>query len=263
MAAVRALLAVLLVGAFGATGAAALEVESVKACLARNAPSVSARYQLEFDSTDARGRVGSQRAEVWWRRFERGERRVLLRLEAPESVAGSALLAVVKPHENPRIHLYLPELGRSQRIYRPEQLRTFFGRSGVELSELWRTLESTPQLADRVLDPEARVANRPAWQVEGLFEIPRQDAVERVVSYVDTETCVPLRIERLDEQGAVRRRLDVDPARLEPLGERWIPRELVFTDLHDGSTARVSVRSVELDVPLAPGLLTVKALARP
>ena len=43
-----------------------------------------------------------------WRRFEAGERRVLFRILAPEKVAGSALLAIVKPEENPELHLYLP-----------------------------------------------------------------------------------------------------------------------------------------------------------
>jgi len=260
---VRRAFALLLALGLQAPAARGIEVESVRECLARNAPTKSARYELGFESSDARGHVESQRAEVWWRRFERDERRVLLRLEAPVSVAGSAVLAIVKPGENPHIHLYLPELGRSQRIYRPEQLRAFFGRTGVELVELWRTLESTPKLAERLLDPATDVGGRPAWQVEGHFEVPRQETSERVVSYVDAETCVPLRIDRLDAGGAPRRRLEVDPKRLDHLGERWVPRELVFTDLADGSSATVNVISVELDVLLAPGLLTVKALARP
>jgi hypothetical protein len=245
----------------GASGAFAIDVSEVRECLARNAPEHSSRYLLSFESRDSRGGVVTQRARVFWRRFERDERRVLLRIEAPEKVAGSALLAIVKPDAPPEIHLYLPELGRSQHIYRAEQLRGFFGRSGVELAELWRMLESTPELAGRLLDPGADVAGREAWRVEGLFEIPREEGKERIVSYIDRQTCVPLRVETFDPSGEARRLLEIDPARVEAEGERWLPREVVFTDLHDGSSATVEVLSADLDALVAPALLTKKALA--
>ena len=257
----RRLRACVLLGAsLSAAAASGIDVTTVQRCLAANAPERSSRYRLGFAVRDATGRVAEQRAQVYWRRFPKGERRVLLRLEAPEKVAGSALLAIVKPDELPEIHLYLPELGRSQRIYRVEQLRGFLGRSGVELAELWRVVEATPELAERLLDADATLAGRHTWAVEGDFEIPRQQGTERVVSHVDQATCVPLRVESFDPSGVARRRLDVDPARLAPLGERWLPRELVFTDLRDGATATVEVLSVELDSDLPAGLLTRKAL---
>lgn len=243
-----------------AAAAPGIDVTTVQRCLTVNAPERSSRYLLGFEAHDAKGRVEVQRAQVYWRRFPRGERRVLLRLEAPEKVAGSTLLAIVKPGDLPEIHLYLPELGRPQRIYRVEQLHGFLGRGGVELAELWRMLEATPELAERLLDADAMVAGRRTWTVEGEFEIPRQEATERVVSQVDQETCVPLRVETFDRSGTARRRLDIDPARVSAEGKRWLPRELVFADLRDGSTATVQVLSVELDSELPAGLLTRKAL---
>ncbi len=245
-----------------AAAAPAGDVAAVQRCLAANAPERSSRLLLGFAARDARGRVAEQRAQVYWRRFPRHERRVLLRIEAPEKVAGSALLAIVKPEELPEIHLYLPELGRPQRIYRVEQLRGFLGRSGVELAELWRLLESDPALAERLVDADATVAGRRAWTVEGDFRMPRQEQSERVVSQVDQETCVPLRVETFDPDGTARRRLDVDPTQLAHEGRRWLPRELVFTDLRDGSSSTVEVLSVEFDAELPAGLLTRKALTR-
>jgi hypothetical protein len=253
--------ALLLAAALCAAPASGVDVTTVQRCLAANAPERSSRYQLGFSARDAAGRVDEQRAQLYWRRFPEGERRVLLRIEAPEKVAGSALLAIVKPGALPEIHLYLPELGQSQRIHRVEQLRGFLGRSGVELAELWRVVEATPDLAERLVDADATVAGRPAWAVEGDFEIPRQKGTERVLSHVDQATCVPLRVESFDPSGTARRRLDVDPARVAPVGARWLPRELVFTDLRDGATATVEVLSVEIDAAMPAGLLTRKALS--
>lgn len=252
--------ALLFAASLCAAPALGIDVATVQRCLAANAPERAARYQLGFASRDASGRVSEQRAQLYWRRFPEGERRVLLRLEAPEKVAGSALLAIVKPEALPEIHLYLPDLGQPQRIHRVEQLRGFLGRSGVELAELWRVVEATPELAERLVDADASVAGRRAWAVEGDFEMPRQEGSERVRSLVDQATCVPLRVESFDASGAARRRLDVDPARVAPVGERWLPRELVFSDLRDGATATVEVLSVEIDAELPAGLLTRKAL---
>jgi outer membrane lipoprotein-sorting protein len=123
-------------------------------------------------------------------------------------------------------------------------------------------LESTPALAQRLLDANASLAGRSTWAVEGDFEIPRQEGAERLVSQVDQRTCVPLRVETFDAAGVLRRRLEIDPAQLQPEGERWLPRQLVFADLRDGSSATVDVLSVELDAELPAGLLTRKALAR-
>ena len=253
---------VLLLAALPLGPALAVDVAEVQRCLAANAPERSSRYQLAFEARDAAGRVAEQRARVYWRRFPEGERRVLLRIEAPEKVAGSALLAIVKPDTLPEIHLYLPELGKPQRIHSVEQLRGFLGRTGVELAELWRVIEATPELAERLVDADATIAGRRAWTVEGEFEIPRQKALERVVSQVDQATCVPLRMESFAPSGAARRRLEVDPARVAPLGARWLPRELVFTNLEDGATATVKVLSVEIDSEVPAGLLTRKALSK-
>jgi hypothetical protein len=248
--------------ALGAARGEAIDAVAVQRCLSANAPEHSSRYHLGFAARDARGHQSEQRAQLFWKRFPEEERRVLLRLEAPEKVAGAALLAIVKPGANPEIYLRLPELENTQRIYRVEQLRGFLGRGGVELAELWRMLESTPALAARLISGDAEVAGRPAWIVEGDFPVPRQQTPERVVSRIDQQTCVPLRVESLGPKGEVRRRLEVDPARLEAIGQRWLARELVFSDLRDGSSATVDVLSVEIDTDVPAGLLTRKALAR-
>jgi hypothetical protein len=42
--------------------------------------------------------------------------------------------------------------------------------------------------------------------------------------------------------------------------ESWVPRLLVIEDLVEGSQSTFRVDSIEVDIPIAPGLLTVKAL---
>ena len=243
-----------------ATRAAALDVGEVQTCLVANAPQHSARIALELHSEDGDGSRVQQEARVWWRRFSETERRVLLRMGAPESVAGSALLAIARTGELPEVHLFLQDIGRAHRIYRPEQLRGFLGRSGVELVELWRLIEPSAELAAHLVEESGRYAGRRVWVVEGELRRPRQDAVELVVSHVDQESCVPLRVETRDAAGRLRRIVSVDPAHVKREQGHWLPRELSFEDLTSGSRGRVRVTSLELESLIPPGLLTVKAL---
>ncbi|MBW2374320.1 MAG: hypothetical protein JRF70_17495, partial [Deltaproteobacteria bacterium] len=54
----------------------------------------------------------------------------------------------------------------------------------------------------------------------------------------------------------------VDPDRVTREAESWIAREMVFLDGEGENGARTTLRidDVEVDIPLAPSLLTVQAL---
>lgn len=241
--------------------AAALDLAAVRACLVANGPARSARIALDLRSEDAAGQLTEQRARVLWRRVSPEERRVVLRMDAPVSVAGSALLAIARQGQLPEIHVYLQDLGRARRIYRPEQLRGFLGRSGVELAELWRMIEPNGELAERLVEEGGRQEGRPVWIVEADLRRPRQTSAERVVSHVDQESCIPLRVETWDAAGRLQRVLSVDPAQLVREQGRWVPREISFEDVGSGAHGSVRVTSLELDASMAPGLFTVKSLA--
>lgn len=253
---VQALLIALLLSA----RAAALDLAAVRACLVANAPTSSARIALDLRSEDAAGRLTLQQARVLWRRFSPGERRVLLRIDAPVNMAGSALLAIARQGELPEVHLYLQEIGRAHRVRRAEQLRGFLGRSGVELAELWRLIEPNGELAERLVEDGGQQAGRPVWVVQGELRRPRQASVERVVSHIDQASCVAIRVETWDSAGRLQRILSVDPTQLMREQGRWVPREISFEDLGSGSHGTVRMTSFELDASIAPGLFTVKSL---
>jgi hypothetical protein len=52
----------------------------------------------------------------------------------------------------------------------------------------------------------------------------------------------------------------VDPARVSREADSWIPRELIFRDPKDDVVRSLRIDGVEVDVPLAPSLLTLEAL---
>jgi hypothetical protein len=249
-------LALLLTG----SSPASAHVEAMRSCLQSNAPRFSSVQTLVMRVQDAEGLVSEARAKVYWRRFQDGHRRILARMEAPEELAHAGVLVIAPPEGKPEVHLYLPEIGRPRRIYSPAQLQGFLGRSGIELEEVERVLDLARRPGLRLVAESSELAGRQVWVVEARSDGNGSSPPERLLGFVDHEYCLPLRVEFHGQNGQLTKLLHADPARVTREAESWVPRLLVVEDLVEGSQSTFRVDSIEVDIPIAPGLLTVKAL---
>jgi hypothetical protein len=232
------------------------ELGAVRSCLQSNAPRLSSVQRLVVEARDSLGRVSESRAKLYWRRLLDGEQRLLVRMEAPDDLAGVALLVIARSAERPSVHLYLPELGETRRVYSPEEVRPVLG-GDVPIEEMRRLVDLTDHTTLRLLD-ESELDGHPVWVVEA-----RPNAVsnyQRIVALVDQRYCLPLQLEFFGDEEQPLRRMQVDPEQLTRAAESWMPQRLVVEDLRGGSQLTVKIVSLEVDVPLAPSLLTVKAL---
>lgn len=236
------------------------EVDTVRACVEQNAPRISSVQSLALTVRDREGDRSESRMKLYWRRLPGGERRVLLRLLAPADLLGAAVLVESLRRRRPVVHLYLPELGRPQRVKSRAQFESFLGRADLGIEEVRQLLDPIGREDLRILDGAAEAAGRAVWALEARE--PDGDArYPRIVTFIDREYCVPLRTEFYDHEDRVRKLLRVDPARVERAARSWVPRHLVFVDLESGTETVLRIEEVEIDVPLAPSLLSVKALA--
>lgn len=249
-------LAVLLTG----SGQSAADLEAMRSCLESNAPRASSVQTLLMQVQDAKGLVSETRAKVYWRRFRDGQMRILVRMEAPEELAHAGVLVIAPPKGNPEVHLYLPEIGRPRRIYSPDQLQGLLGKSGLQIEEIERVLDLARRPGLRLLAESSELAGRQVWVVEARSEGDGSLSPERLLGFVDHEYCLPLRVEFYGQNDQPRKLLRADPARVTREAESWVPRLLVVEDLIDGSQSTFRIDSIEVDIPIAPGLLTVKAL---
>jgi hypothetical protein len=248
-------LALLLTG----SSPSAADVEEMRSCLESNLPRVSSVQTLVMRVQDAEGLVFETRAKVYWRRFEDGHRRILVRMEAPEELAHAGVLVIAPPEGKPEVHLYLPEIGRPRRIYSPDQLQGLLGQSGIQLEEIERVLDLVRRPGLR-LPESSELAGRQVWVVEARSDGNGSSPPERLLGFVDHEYCLPLRVEFHGQNGQPSKLLHADPARVTREAESWVPRLLVVEDLVEGSQSTFRIDSIEVDIPIAPGLLTVKAL---
>jgi hypothetical protein len=249
-------LAVLLTG----VSPSAADLEAMRRCVESNAPRTSSVQTVVVRKQDAEGLVSEMRTKVYWRRFQDGHRRILVRMQAPEELAGAGVLVIAPPEGKPEVHLYLPEIGKPRRIYSAEQLQGLLGQSGIQLEEIERVLDLVRRPGLRLLAESAELAGRRVWVVEVPSEGDLSSPPERLLGFVDHEYCLPLRVEFYGQDNQPRKLLRADPAEFTREAESWVPRLLVIEDLVEGSQSTFRVDSIEVDIPIAPGLLTVKAL---
>jgi len=232
------------------------DLGAIRSCLESNAPRLSSVQRLVVQARDSLGRISESRAKLYWRRLADGHQRLLLRMEAPDDLAGVALLVVGRPDERPSVHLYLPELDETRRVYSSEEVQPVLGGE-LPLEEMRRLVNLTDHTTLRLLG-ESELEGHRVWVVEAR---PNGfSSYERIVALVDQRYCLPMRLEFFGIEDRPLRRMRVDPEQVTRAAESWMPRRLVIEDLREGSQLTVNIVSLEVDIPLAPSLLTVKAL---
>ncbi len=108
---------------------------------------------------------------------------------------------------------------------------------------------------------EATLGDRKV-SVVGLFVPPGDAGYERIVSFIDVETCVPLKIDFYETGGRLRKVLTADPDSVGPEGPIRLAHSMRIRDLKSEVETEVLVEQVEIDADLSDRLFTPVQLER-
>ncbi len=86
------------------------------------------------------------------------------------------------------------------------------------------------------------------WVVETQPEDASSSAYESLLTFIDKETCIPLKIEMYGPGGRVRKVLNVDPNQIQKRGDVWIAHHAMMKDVRDYTETQLLVESVETHV---------------
>lgn len=230
----------------------------IEACTTRNLPESAGVIVFRVDAIDRSGEVTSSRAELRWRKDEDALARVLLSVSAPARTAGTALLIVDRESEQPELYLRLPSLDRVRRIHgrrlRGPVLGTDF--SYEDLQRLREPLEKT----DLELVGLAEVEGQAAWLLEAVPGDDDDSEYSRVLTYVDQQSCLPLRIDLYEGEDRLRKRLVAPRDEIRSVGDRRLPHEFVMHDLRRGTRTVVRIETVDVKPDLPADQFTRRAL---
>lgn len=205
-------------------------------CMRANIPPTVRIQTLEVTAWDRGGGERMLKGRLFGSR-EKERVRVMLRIEAPQDLAGASYL-VREGESGDEMFLYLPSVKKTRRI------------TGASLDgQLWGTdlsYNDMKQLQNAfgggavTREGEGTYEQRPVQILQFLPRAEDGSRYKAVRSQVDQETCVALRVEFLDAAG-VRKTLSVKPADLKQSGKHWYASDALISDLKNGTRTRIKV----------------------
>jgi hypothetical protein len=155
---------------------------------------------------------------------------------------------------------YLPELKKVRRITGRTISGSLFG-TDFSYEDIAR-LQSLGAQAKVEKLADAQVAGRATWVLTAPIPPEAGSKYQRVVTFVDQETCVPLKTELMEGPEQVRKEVVIPPEQVKAEGSRFIPREIFARDLEGSSETRMRVEKIQLDVSLSDSFFSEAALTK-
>lgn len=259
----RAALGVTLVaGTVTALAAPAPETpDEIVDCVQRNLPERTSVQRIELRSRDRAGSERVLRSRLHWKRLAGGRPRVRIRVDEPPDLRGASYLLIDDPDAGTsEIFVHLPAVGRIRRVTQKTLSDSLWGTdfSYDDMRQLqWQAADGA-----RSRLPDAVVADRAVY-VLALEPRPEDSsAYRRVVTSVDRETCVVLRVAFYERGDTPRKLLSADAGSLTEQNGRWLARKLEMRDLRDETTSWLEILEVEIDVEVPDRIFNPTLLDR-
>jgi hypothetical protein len=227
----------------------------ITACVERNLPEPDCIRAVRITARDRLGAEQVTVVKMFGRRTEKGARQLLVRFLQPEDVRGTAFLILERDGEN-EMYFQSPEFEAPKRISGTARASTLFG-TDYSYEDFEHLQGFHRPGSSRRLDDDS-IGNRSVYVVESRSD---DSAYERILTFVDKETCVALRMEMYEPGGRLRKELDVNPDFVRRKGPIWIANMALMHDLRDATTTQLLVDSTEQDVDLPEGMFSLAGLS--
>jgi hypothetical protein len=232
-------------------------LDDVTSCVERSIPSPDGIRAVRIVSRD---RAGSERvtvARVYHRRADDGLRQVLLRVVEPQELKGTSFLILERSGEN-EIYFKSTEFPEVKRIRTSGKSARLFGSDfSYEDFEYWQALPA-PGKSNRMED--ATIGERAVYVVETRPAEASKSTYERILTFVDKKTCIPLRMEFYEPGGRLRKELIVNPHQILKRGSVWIAHMAAIRDIREFTTTQFLVDSSEHESALPAAMFSVEGL---
>jgi len=239
--------ALLLAPALGFAQASADALADAQACARKNLPTRTLELRATFTKVDRVGGERVSRAKVIGKKLDDGLQRAVLRFDRPVDVRGTAMLMIENATGPSDFYVYSPDERRTRRISGKSSGGLFGTDFSYDDFENWRGFSKRSKTE---LLPDAVEAGRSVYVIAGTPAAEDGSSYERIVSYIDRETCVVLRIDSYEPGAKLRKVLHADPASVEKTGEIAIARSIELQDVLDSTRTRVSIDAIRLDLDL-------------
>jgi hypothetical protein len=231
-----------------AISARADTLEEVQACMRANLPETTSVQEIVFITKDRIGAESESKAVLYWKRFADDLSKVMVRFTDPTDLRGAGVLLLEKKGRMPDQFMYLPELGRTRRVSTRMMSSSLFG-TDFSYEDFMRLQGMATGSTDRLLE-DVEVEGGPTHVIESIPDPESGSDYVRIVDYIDTETCVPLKSEMFESEDRLRKVSTTPRAEVKKTVDKWVPRLIVMRDAREKTETRLIVEKIEPGVKI-------------
>jgi hypothetical protein len=223
-------------------------------CMRQNVPHELRAQDVEFTTSDKNGVTSTLKGRLYAAReaTPEGSRhvRAMLSVSAPPNLAGAAYLVREKDRDaKDGMWVYLPSVRRVRRVTGSIADGGLMGTSFSYAD--FKQIQNTFTGAKTVLEGSGEIDQRATYVLSFKPADATAGGYTLVRSWVDKQTCVPLKAE-FYENTTVRKRLTSPVNSLRQVGQYWFAGVIDMQDLSDGLRTTLRVAAVTPDPE--PGL---------
>ncbi len=229
---------------------------TVKACIEKTAPTTSLTQYVTLTSYDESGVIEESAGNVYWLRGDDGFSKAIIRLSAPASRAGLAVLMHEKA-EKLNLYLYVPDLKRTRTVTGKQVATSMMGTdfSYEEFSYLQNVAEdnTSTRVDDQMLDGSASyVFHTKPGDPEAIYS--------HIETLVDQSMCVPVAT-RFYQGDTLAKELLVDRSSVVAIKDRQVPHKVVMYDRIKNTHTELIAKDIEIDEGLDDSMFHPKRLS--
>jgi hypothetical protein len=228
-------------------------------CIERNLPEPD---NIRAVRVVARDRQGAERvtvARLYGRRTPKGLRQVHVRFVEPANLRDSAVLILEREGEN-EMYFKSSEFPETKRIRASGRSAGLFG--GDLSYEDFELLEGFKQAGKLKRLEDEKIGEDSVYVVEIRPQDRETSSYERVLSYIDPQKCMALRMEMYEPGERLRKVVTVNPRQIVKRGPVWIASNAMIRDLRDETTTQFLIDSTEQDVRFREGMFSPEQFDR-
>ena len=231
---------------------------AVRACADRALPRATAWQRQKVEVVGADGYVRESVREIFWRRSDANDSRILVRVLEPVDDKGVAVLINDDAARRTTSYMtYSPKLKRVRRVTGESFFGSILGTDFTyeDFSYFYRVdgREEVERVADDVVDGHAM------YVLETLKD-DGNSSYGLARFYIDQSLCLPMRSDFHAHNGELRKQLLVARDEVREVDGHWVPFRSTMIDLKFDTRTVFLVDAVDIDPELDPGLFEVTAL---
>ena len=210
-------------------------------------------FSVQMKIVEADGTGKDREMKIWRLSPTKDNHSLLVRMEKPTDLKGTALLASVKGEVEEK-WIYLPSTKQTRRLTGES------GKGGILGSEL--SVEdfdfNRDKGAESIVKKEIELNGKKYWMIE--TDVSASSAnYSKVVSYVAQSEYLPVKVETYDKQGKLLKVLEITDYKKLP-DNKWRAGKIVIKNVQNKRGTEITLSGIKLNQNLRSSLFTPKSL---